>query len=126
MKLLEAVASILEEAGLGVTGETIFVGAKPVPQGEGLLLSPAPTSRESDDFEDLRRQNFQVSVRAISYPDGYAKCESAYHALWLDHVYVRGLYIPVCRPIGEPFSLGREESDLWTVAVNFSARWMYK
>lgn len=120
--ILESLAHILEQKSIGVRGQSIFVGAMPDTVEAGVRIWSMPGSAHVD-MPSTRRPDVQFVCRGAGYPEANALIEQVFDAMVLDRTVIDGVVIFSSRPIGQPFSFGREEGKFWHQAVNFSVVW---
>lgn len=126
------VVTILETAGVGTYGSTIFVGSKavlPTPDSESEVAfitivatgGAAPEgTHNSTDVPAYVRPSAQVVARASKYSLAEAKALQAYLALFkVRNQFVNGTWWRQVTMKQEPFDLGEDDNARPRVAFNF-------
>lgn len=122
--ILDELAKVLETAGLGVFGTTIFVFRMPseIPIGIS-LLDRTGNGMECDGYIDgLRRGNVQLVVRHNNYTDGMTMARDAVTAFaGIDRsVLNNAVEIKQLRPKHEPIAFPISvDGDVFEFSVNF-------
>ena len=117
--LYEAVAGLLQQAGLGVVKQSILV-ALPNSPDEVIAVREYPGSppihHKTAQEPALKRPRFQVIARAGSWDAARMRAHSAYAALSGFAGTIDGTYYSI-RALQEPFPLGTDGNGkhLWTV-----------
>lgn len=120
--MLEALAQLLENAGLGVQGESIFVHMMPSTVGQGvLLLGPLSGTPIDHELPNYRKTHFQAIVRHKSYSSGKALAEAVSNALTLINTTLPGYNVKFILPRHEPVVFPVSEGDFLEISVNFEA-----
>lgn len=78
---LESIAALLEEAGLGVQGTSIFIHRMPENQAGFILREGYSGDWISYDYPGWREGDMLLTYRSNSYADGKAQIEAAMVAL---------------------------------------------
>jgi hypothetical protein len=133
MLAMEQLALMLEQAGLGRRGETIFVHFMPAEVGSGIVLLDSLSGREIDyaGLPELRRFEFQAIIRDPKPLSARLKAQSVIDAITMlpawreipainrDIPAARVLYI---RPRHAPIIYPRADAgDGYEASVNFDA-----
>lgn len=100
---LEGVAQILQAAGVGVPGQTIFVNFMPADK-KGMLLRQGFGGTPIDpELPGYRKSSFMLIVRDKQYQAGKALIDAAMASLTLEDVSAGGMKINYMRPRNEAF-----------------------
>lgn len=123
--LLEAIAKLLEDAGLGVRGQSIFIGGMPESVDEGIRLAFAPglAGFVDPDLPWIRRSDFQIVVRKSDFAAANGLINQAFGQSIINNQQLEGVYVYSARPFTQPFPLGREEGAHWHLACNVTVIW---
>lgn len=120
MSFLEDMLAVLESAGLGTEGETLFAGALPA---DGL---PAVgvfeyAGQAPDQLAHHRRPGLQVLVREADYRLGRAKIEAVYTILRQLEVLegIEGVRYLKLESVQEPSPLGQDANGMYLFVQNF-------
>lgn len=122
------VATYLEDVGLGVLGESIFVGPKRpvsehVPADAVFVnseLTARPSQRVHSGLREIRFAPIQVRVRASHFEAGYERAMNVMDALY--RVVIPG-YIDT-RPLqSEPIYLQQDENGNYEWSLNFEVKY---
>lgn len=120
MKHLEYAVYKIQENGLGVQGETLFIGTLPADVKKGIMvrdiLDPA---RVDEEMVDWFQQTFQVIVRDPDYESGHAIATEVSKILNVYHVQFDSIYMNRLRPMEKPMSFPRGDGDEIETAVRF-------
>lgn len=96
---LMPIAQKLQDDGLGVMGETIFINMIPAEAPQGILLRNKLTGTEIDyELPGYYRAPFQLIVRAQSYADGESLTKQAFGSLTFANLTLDGMTFSRCRP----------------------------
>lgn len=126
------VVTILEAAGVGVGGSTIFVGSKaalPTPDSDSdvafiTIVATGGTSPEgthnSIDGPAYVRPSAQIVARAMKLSLAEAKAQEAYNALFkVRNQFVNGTWWRQVMMKQDPYDLGEDDNARPRVAFNF-------
>lgn len=124
MKLEDAVVAIIQQAGLGVPGKTLFHTHMPANVPKGILVM-ARVPVMIDKYTGLRKGPFQVIVRAATIVEAHALATQLMSALATEGKRqgpVRFLFI---KPEHDPLVFPRTEGGQFEASVNytFAANW---
>lgn len=109
---LEPVITLLEDAGLGVAGETLFIQSFPAEVSEGIMLRPRLTGVKLDyDLPGYLKFDFQLVTRGRNHAATQALAVSAAHTLTIKARTTVGPWTvnyirPSTIPVGYPISVG--------------------
>ena len=119
---LESIAAKLEEDGVGIQGQTLFVHRMPESISAGVLLlnrlSGTPINHE---LPGLRKTSFQVIVRDTDYTSGFTKAEQISELLSIEDQALGNMNIHWILPKHEPVVYPVSRGDLLEISVNFEA-----
>jgi hypothetical protein len=124
--LLAGIAAVLQGAGLGTPGQSLFVGAMPLHAAPAVQLVMILAGASEYELAEVRRSDFQAVCRAADYPSAVNLAESVRRALTLDRKDLASIAIFACRPFTDPFPIGREEGSYVHMGVNFTTTWRRK
>lgn len=94
-------ANLLENAKLGVKGDSLFIDMLPAEAGNSILLrNPLTGTKINHELPGFFKTEFQVIVRAISgdYVGGEALINLVIEQLTMEFKDVEGLHFQYCRP----------------------------
>ena len=122
---LMALVELLEDAGLGVKGETIFLNMMPVGARQAILLR-SPLQGVPIDYElpNYYRAEFQLIVRSDNYAAGEALAAEVVSALTLTEQLVGDMRFTYCRPRTKPVSFPLSDGDLYEFSVPFDSNFV--
>lgn len=117
---LMPIAQALENAGLGMMGQTIFINMIPIECPQGILLR-SPLSGTKIDYElpGYYRTKFQLIVRAGSYAAGEALAASVFAALTIKETQLGTMYVRYMRPMTKPAVFPLSKGNLLEFAAYF-------
>ncbi len=121
MKLMP-LANVLETAGLGVKGDTLFLDMLPATAEHGILLrNPLNGTKINYELPGFFKTEFQVIVRtpASEYDAGEALIEAVVTALSLDDQQVEDHAFNYCRARTEPVAFPLSKGNLLEFNVMF-------
>lgn len=128
MGVADDVVSILVAAGLGVYGDTIFIGPRPaLPDIDAAIITvnvlpgvgPEGT-HNSTDVPAYVRPSIQIVTRATKSSDAEAMALAAYLALFpVRNRIVNGTWWRSLTMKQEPFDLGEDVNSRPRIAFNF-------
>lgn len=124
---LEAVAEVLHNAGIAISGNTLYIYSMPEGKQVGVLLLDEPDMpTEIDEYiPKLRKSNFRAIVRGSSYQDAMALAYQVRDALNLyNHTATNGLKFLRLKPTYDPIAYPVAESDVVEVSVNLWAAYI--
>lgn len=119
MKLMP-LADLLEAAGHGVKGESIFLNMMPA-DAESAILLRSPLSGTPIDYElpGYYRAEFQLIVRGRDYAATEAWIEQVVATLTMADKQVGPMRFNYCRPKTEPVSFPLSDGNLYEFSANF-------
>lgn len=114
MKLTE-VAVYLAAEGLGVIGQSLFVGEMPATCTRGILLMDTYSgSRIDHELPGWRDTGFRVVIRHDNYEAGEALAEQVSAKLTLQrNVQMGSILVRMMLPYNDPKPYRRSESGVW-------------
>lgn len=124
MKLEEAIVSMIQTAGLGTVGVSLFHSHMPAQVLNGVLvMTRVPIA--NDPYSGLRKGPFQVVVRSQDLEEAHNKASQIMKALTTDGVTVGEVSFLFIKPAHEPLVFPRTEGSLFEASVNynFAANW---
>ncbi len=128
---LDAICQIIEDAGLGTLGESLFQHHMPETATQGLVLRlPLEGVPINHYIPGFRRGSFQVIVRDDRFAEGQAVAERVFDLLTLhrrDFQDAQGkLYFRIlqCLPRTEPIVYPRMGSNLTEWSINFDVAYL--
>lgn len=123
---LEAVAEILHNSGIAVKGENLYIYSMPEQTQVGMLLLDDPdTPTEIDEYiPKLKKSNFRVIVRGVSYEEAMERAHQVQAALNLHGYTVNGLKFLRLKPTYDPIAYPIADSDVVEVSVNLWAAYI--
>lgn len=119
---LTAVATILEDAGVGTIGKSIFINMMP-PDAPGILLRQYfGGTRIDHELPGYRKTTFMLIARANEYTEGEALINDAVKALTIEISEEKaGVYWNYMRPETEPFVYAESPGAAIEFQVNIDA-----
>jgi hypothetical protein len=117
---LMPLANLLQDEGVGVQGETLFVNMLPISTEFGTLLrSPLTGTKINHELPGFFQADFQVVVRAPAsqYAAGEALIEQVVQALTMNERQVENQFFNYCRPRTEPAVFPLSKGNLLEFAV---------
>lgn len=108
-------------AGLGTSGESLFIDIMPASAERAILLrNPLSGTRINHELPGYFRTEFQVIVRSRTYPDGEALIQQVLDALTM-HVEtpVEDHLFQYCRPRTEPVAFPLSKGNVLEFNVMF-------
>lgn len=126
MTKLEAVASILNTAGIAISGTNLYIHNMPSGSQSGIMLLDDPdTPTEIDEYiPKLKKSNFRAIVRGKSYEEAMGLANQVCETLNLHNHTVDGLKFLRLRPTYDPIAYPISESDVIEVSVNLWAAYI--
>lgn len=116
---LESIAALLEDAGLGVSGQTLFVNRMPEAANGFLLRSGYSGDYINWDYPGWYEGDFLLTYRGPDYAEGKAKIEEAIEVLSLPHGGTVGdVYYNYMRPRTTPLAYPQSLSGNTEFAVH--------
>lgn len=110
----------LQARKVGTMGKTLFINMLPVGTPSGVMLRNSLSGTEIDyELPDYFRTDFQMIVRAGSYPSGEALIEKATKALTFNDKQLGNLHFNYSRPRTEPVVFPLSEGNLLEFSVYF-------
>lgn len=118
---LEALAGLIQQAGLGVPGQSLFVEHLPETVKQGvLLIGPSTGTRIDYEVIGYYKTNFQVIVRAPNYLAGDQLSKQIMNALTVaKHEIAPGYFVNYMRPRHEPVVYPISEGGHLEFSVNY-------
>lgn len=102
---LMPLAELLDSAGVGVLGSSVFINMMPMETTKGVLLRPPSTGTPINyELPGFYKTRFQAIVRAPKFQDGQDLSAQVMAALTLKEKQVGTMYFRWCRPIAKPVS----------------------
>ena len=112
-------ATELQTKKIGTMGKTIFINMLPIDVPVGVLLRNSLNGTEIDyELPGYFRTEFQVIVRASSYPAGEALMEKVFNTLTFNDRQLGNMHFNYMRPHTEPAVFPLSDGNL----LEFSAR----
>ena len=124
MILIEQVAQVLSNAGLGTIGSNIFLGTQPETPDNCISVHDTGGVEPSIDYND-KMPTFQVLIRNTSYETAKANLDTVRATLHQHRnaVLVSGeTYFYYIYLIAEGGPIGRDENGRDVFSVNFQAK----
>lgn len=119
------IAQTLEEAGVGVMAETIFINMIPIDCQEGVLLRNKLSGTYIDyELPGYYKTRFQVIVRTKSVPVGEERMAQVFDALTLCEAQVTDMYIRYLRPVTMPITFPLSKGNLLEISADFEIVFM--
>ena len=114
------IAQTIEEAGLGVMADTIFINMIPVDCQEGILVRNKLSGTQIDyELPGYYKTRFQVIVRTRTVPAGEEVMSQIFDALTLCEASVYEMYVRYCRPVTMPITFPLSKGNLLEIAADF-------
>ncbi|WP_297478392.1 minor capsid protein [Ferrovum sp.] len=107
---LMPLADLLQQNGLGIQGQTIFINQMPVETPLAVMLrTPLSGTKVNYELPGYYKTNFQLIARADGFENGKALSDSVTAALTLVETQVETMYFKYCRPmtLGIPFPVSK-------------------
>lgn len=115
-------ADLIETAGLGVKGESLFLEMMPAEAGLAIMLrSPLSGTPINYEILGLFRTEFQLIVRGYSYVETKALMVAAIAAVTKTEVQVGEMFVKHARPRTEPVAFPLSKGNLLEFSVMFDA-----
>lgn len=112
MKHLIQLANMIQAAGLGVIGQTIFIGTIPADVKSGVMLRDPMIGVEIDKgMSGFYSADITVIVRDPEVQAGYAKAESISAVLDVANVDAPEIFISWLHPATKPISYPRGDAN---------------
>jgi hypothetical protein len=119
---LLAVLTLLEQAGIGVQGESLFAGTQSDLPDTGTYLTVTQTGGFSPvgihNSTSLRRPSFQIMGQGDSSQDVSTMLEAAFNVTMLANKQVGGVFFLFMWPEQDPFSLSSDPAERVRMAFN--------
>ena len=124
MNLLPS-ANLLEEAGIGIKGKTLFINMIPAEASTGILLRNDLKGTNIDyELPGYYKSTYQLIARAPNYSDGEALIKSAVLALTIKvETQVETQRFKYMRPDRLPVVFPLSKGSLLEFAVNMECCW---
>lgn len=125
--ILEALAGVVQTAGLGVPGKTLFIHTIPsnVKSGIGLLM-PLDGIAIDSELPGYRKGKVQAIVRHVEHALGATMANSVMDALTFLNRDLTGIHVHYCRPRHEPIVFPKSTGDLLEFSINFDICLFYR
>lgn len=124
MKLETAVVGVIELAGKGISGKTLFHTHMPAGKGEGVLvLSRVPVS--IDPYTGLKKGTFQVITRSTNVLTSHSLAVEIMKVLETEGAKHGEVDFKFIKPQHEPLVFPRTDGGQFEASVNynFAANW---
>jgi hypothetical protein len=119
---LEPIIQILEDAQLGQSGRTLFVGGMPASVRRGILLRGKLTGSQIDwNIPGRIKTGFQAIVRSEDVPEGQALAKAVAAALTFSDKQVDGMWLEYVRPKHLPIQFPNDEGGFTEFSINFDS-----
>lgn len=113
-------ADILQDDGLGIQGQDIFIFMIPMEATRGLLLRNKLRGTHIDyELPGFHKTFFQLIARAPAYQEGEQLIESAIVSLTMMEKQLSGMYVRYCRPKTMPVAFPLSDGNLIEFGVDF-------
>lgn len=113
-------AKMLEDATLGIRGQSIFVNSMPAACMRGVLLREKIKGTTIDyELPGYFRAKYQIIVRCVDYLTGEQLMEKVFACLTLSEQDVETVHYNYSRPITEPVSFPLSEGNLLEFTADF-------
>lgn len=113
-------AKFLEAQGVGTFATDIHVAVEPDTPDDTVTLYDMPGADPDTDELDVYRHAVQVRVRAVDYPSAYARQAQIRQLLTASTPLVaNGSRFGGISPVGDIFSLGRDESNRHLLTADY-------
>ena len=118
---LMPLADLLEGAGVGVKGSSLFVNQMPPAAERAVMLrSPLAGSKINYELPGFYQTEFQVIARSHSFDDGDALIREAMDALLIEfETDIDTMRVNYCRPATEPVTYPLSLGNLLEFSVRF-------
>lgn len=117
--LIEDIATILDDAGVGVLGTDMFIGSLPTTPNNAIVIVQT-TGTEPDSELPLDNPTFQILIRNTTYTGGQEKLgdvKDALHQFSNQEIGDTYFYYILANTNGG--SIGRDEQDREEFSINF-------
>lgn len=123
MNFLLNMLDLLESAGLGKRGESLFLFNMPDTATRGIVLLSSLSGEKIDhELPGYRKPDFQIVARAHDYLVGHDLAKSAMEALTISQeTMLDGMQVKFVRPRHEPVSYPVSDGNYIEWSVNFDA-----
>lgn len=113
-------ATELQNKKIGTMGKSVFINMLPIDASLAVLLRNSLSGTEIDyELPGYFRTEFQMIVRAGSYPAGEALIDKASKALTFNGVQLGNMHFNYSRPRTEPVVYPLSEGNLLEFSVYF-------
>jgi len=118
----ETAAKILQDAQLGVPGQSLFIFHVPDAVKSCIVIIDSLDGVERDEsLPGYKKASFKVIVRQADYTSAVSIANKVVAALDLHRQSVNGIYINRMRATHDPIAFPVPDSDVIEVAVNMAA-----
>jgi hypothetical protein len=118
---LVPLAEKLEEDGIGVVADTVFVNMIPADTPKGVLLRNKLVGTQIDyELPGFYKTNFQVIVRARTYPEGEALVKKVFGSLTMYETQLGTMYVKFMRPKTKAVVYPLSKGNLLEFSADFS------
>lgn len=124
---LNAVKEIVENQGIAIFGDDLYIYHMPETTQEGvLLLDDTDTPTEIDEYiPKLKKSNFRAIVRGKGYEDAMARATALRNTLDLyEHTASNGIKFLRLKPTYDPIAYPISGGDVVEVSVNLWAAYI--
>jgi len=119
---LMPLANLIESAGLGVKGDTLFLNMLPAEVESGILLrSPLQGTPIDYELPGYYRSEFRLIVRGRDYVAADTLIGNVVTTLTLTNQTADTMRFNFCRPKTKPVSFPLSDGNLYEFAVDFEA-----
>ncbi|HEO0817036.1 minor capsid protein [Acinetobacter baumannii] len=113
-------ATELQTKKIGTMGKTVFINMLPIDVPLGVLLRNSLSGTEIDyELPGYFRTEFQVIVRAGSYPAGEALMDKVFNTLTLNDRQLGNMHFNYIRPRTEPVVFPLSDGNLLEFSAYF-------
>ena len=122
---LDSIAAKLQNDGVGIKGQSIFIGNMPANAIPAILLKPPALGTEiNPELPGYRKTHFNAVTRGKTYADGEKLMERVMASLTLMETTLPGMDIRYIRPQTEPISFPISNSTIFEFLVIFEATYV--
>jgi hypothetical protein len=113
-------AQKLEDVGLGIQSETIFINMIPVECPQGILLKNSVQGTKINYYlPGYFKSQFKLIVRSSSYTNGETLASAVAAALTINETQLGSMYFKYIRPATKPVAFPLSNGNLIEFAVDF-------
>lgn len=117
---LMPLAQLIEDEGLGVKGQSLFLNMMPSEAESAILLrSPLVGTKIDYELKNYFKTEFQLIVRTHAYADGEALIKQVCDLLTVTDKQVEDVFFKTCRPRTEPVVFPLSAGNLLEFNVMF-------